>query len=223
MLKILVLLFSQNSDIMTAYHDYLIVLLPSEGVAKKVQKLKDFSYSLIGEYDSHYAEAHITVQYWPAKKSTWVEPLIPKLERELQTLPPVLLTVDGFDIFGQQDHQTIYAALCLTPLTDIWFKQLRNFFNRADFKPCVTIAKSIPAAAFAKLWPCIKNLEWKEQFEVEKLTVLRRETIGYNKSYKVFKEIPFNRNLNFYETTNSKLAVPPLASNKRNYPQISLF
>src|ERR1700749_5073676 len=96
---------------MTGYYDYLVVLSPSESVVSRVKKLKGFSFNKIGEYESLNSKAHITVQYWPRKKPLWVEPLLPKLERELQQLPSPVLDINGFDFFNQQHNKTIYAKL----------------------------------------------------------------------------------------------------------------
>ena len=180
------------------------MLSPSESIVENVKKLKEFSFNTVGEYESHHSRAHITVQFWSRKKPVWVEPLMPKLERDLQTLSPIVLDTNDFGFFDHNDHKTIYAKLGSTSLTKFWFKNLRKYFNRADFEPHITIAKNIPSDAFAKLWPRFKNFEWREQFVVDKLTVLKKETIGYNKNYKVFKEIPFNKKLDFYEFANSK-------------------
>jgi 2'-5' RNA ligase len=216
-------LFPQNNRAMTGYHDYLIVLSPPENIISRVKKLKDFSYNEIGEYESHYSKAHITVQPWPRKKPVWIEPLIPKLVRDLQTLPPVILEINGFDFFDHQDNPTIYAKLNSTPSTKIWFKLLRRFFSAENSEPHITITRSIPTVDFAKLWPQFRNLRWNEQFTVDKLTILRREMIGHDKIYKVFKEIPFNNNLDFQAFANSKLKAPLLPLNKVNIQQISLF
>jgi 2'-5' RNA ligase len=208
---------------MTGYQDYLIMLSPSENIIGGVKKLKDFSYNKIGEYESHHSKAHISVQFWPRKKSVWIEPMIPKLMRDLQTLPPVILDVNGFDFFDQQDFKTLYAKLNSTSFTKVWFKLLRKFFTATNFEPHITITRSIPNDEFKKLWPYFKNLEWNEQFKVDKLTILRREAIGHDKSYKIFKEIPFNRRLDFYSFANSKLKAPPLSLNRVDDQQFSLF
>src|ERR1017187_2619652 len=110
---------------MTGYQDYLIVLSPPENILNRVKKLKDFSFNEIGEYESHYSKAAIVVQPWPRKKPVWIEPLVPKLVRDLQTLPPVVLDINGFNFFDHQDNPTIYAKLTSTPATKIWFKLLR--------------------------------------------------------------------------------------------------
>jgi 2'-5' RNA ligase len=208
---------------MTGYYDYLIVLSPSENIVNRVKKLKGFSLKKIGEYESLYSKAHITVQYWPRKKPLWVEPLIPKLERELQLLPPVDLTINGFDFFNQHSSKTIYAKLRSTALIDVWFKQLRKYFNTRSFEPHITITKSITDEAFAKLWPTFKNLAWEEQFIVDKLTILKRATIGYDRDYKVFKEMHFNQKLDFNAFTSAKLKKMTFPVTKTGAQQISLF
>ncbi|WP_428331408.1 2'-5' RNA ligase family protein [Mucilaginibacter sp.] len=208
---------------MTGYHDYLIVLSPSLSVAKSVESAKNLCFKKIGEYNSHYAKAHITIQRWPRKRQEWIEPMIPKLERELKSLPPVLLDIDGFDFFDHQTNPTIYAKLNSTPLTQVWFKHLRRFFSKPDFEPHITIARSIPNEDFFKIWPYFKHSVWNEPFKVDKLTILRREMIGHDKSYKLFKEIAFNSRLNFYDFANSRLKAPILSLNKVNSQQINLF
>ena len=208
---------------MTPYQDYLIVLSPSESVTNKVKNLKEFSHDKIGGFDSRYSKAHITIQSWPRKRPVWIEPLIPKLERDLQGLPPVILDINGFGVFDQQETKTIYARLTSTPQTKVWFKFLRKFFSTPPFEPHITIARSVPIDDFKKLWSHFKNHQWEEQFVVDKLTILRRETIGHDKSYKLFKEIPFNTRMDFYDFTNLKLKTPVLPINKVNALQTSLF
>jgi 2'-5' RNA ligase len=216
-------LFSQKHKAMTGYQDYLIVLSPPENIIGSIKKLKDFSFGKIGGYESHYSKAHITVQPWPRKKPVWIEPLIPKLVRDLQTLPPITLDITGFAYFDQQDYKTIYAKLNSTPATKIWFKTLRRFFSNENSEPHITIARSIPNEDFKKLWPHFKNMQWNEQFKVDKLTILRREMIGHDKIYKVFKEISFNNKLDLDTFANSKLKAQFLPLNKVNTQQISLF
>ena len=208
---------------MTGYHDYLILLTPPDNIISNVRQLKEHSFGMIGEYESHYSKAHITVQPWPRKRPVWIEPLLPKLERDLQTLPPLVMDINGFDFFDQQEFQTIYAKLTSTPATKLWFKLLRRFFNTPPFEPHITIARNILNDDFKQLWPYFKTRQWNERFQVDKLTILRRETIGYDKTFKIFKEIPFNKKLDFFEFTTAKLKQPALPLNKKDEKQFSLF
>ena len=81
---------------MKSYQDYLIILSPPENIISYVKMLKEKSASIIGEFESKHSKAHLTLQAWPRKKPVWVEPLIPKLERDLQSLPPITLEINGF-------------------------------------------------------------------------------------------------------------------------------
>jgi 2'-5' RNA ligase len=208
---------------MTGYYDYLIVLSPSENIINRVKKYKGFSFNQIGEYESLHSQAHITVQFWPRKKPLWVEPLIPKLERELQLLPVAAMDINGFAFFNQHTSKTIYAKLKWSQLNDVWFKQVARYFNKRSFEPHITIAKSLPDDAFSKLWPTFKNREWDEHFKINKLVILKRETIGYDRSYKVFKEIYFNNKLDFNAFASAKVKKPQLSGSKIGVQQISLF
>jgi hypothetical protein len=207
-------LLDQKQFIMTGYHDYLIVLSPPESIVERVKRLKNYSADVIGEYDGHFSKAAIVLQQWPRKRPVWIDPLIPKLERDLLSLPPVIVDIDGFGYFDHPDRPSIYAKLISTPATELRFSHLRRFFNTPRFEPHITIARTIPAKSFKKLWPDFKNLAWNGQFKMDKLTILRRETISYDKSYKVFKEIPFNNRVDFYAYANAKLKVPAIAADK---------
>ncbi|MGZ3874297.1 MAG: hypothetical protein ACXVJD_15345, partial [Mucilaginibacter sp.] len=72
-------------------------------------------------------------------------------------------------------------------------------------------------------WPYFKPNEWVEQIKIDRLTILRRESFGYNQGYRIYKEIAFNRRFNFHAFANSKLKAPSLALNKVNAQQFSLF
>ncbi len=208
---------------MTGYHDYLIVLTPAESIISDVKDLKNFSAAMIGDFESRHSKAHISVQYWPRKKPEWIDPLLPKLERDLQTLSPVVLDINGFDFFDEQYNPTIYARINYNLSVEAWFKQLRKYFNKSDAIPHITIVKSIPNTTFNKLWPHFKNREWNRQMKIDKLTILRRETIGSENNYEVFKEIPFNPRLDFYAFTNAKLKAQTTPIKTVSTQQFSLF
>jgi 2'-5' RNA ligase len=208
---------------MTSYQDYLIILSPPENISQHVRHLKEKCAGVIGEFESRHSRAHVSVQSWSRKKPVWVEPLIPKLERDLQTLPPLTLEINGFGVFDQQEFQTIYAKFNSTPATKVWFKLLRKFFSTPPFEPHITIARSIELDDFKMLWPHFKNQPFNARFTVDKLTVLRRETIGYDKTFKVCKEIPFNQKLDFETFTQARLKTHLLPVSRKDMQQISLF
>jgi 2'-5' RNA ligase len=208
---------------MTSYQDYLAILSPTENICNYVKSLKDFSAQIIGEYRSQHSKPHLSVQFLPRKKPVWIEPLMPRLERELQTLPPVELQINGFAYFDQQEFQTIYAKLNSTPATKLWFKLLRKFFNTPPFEPHITIARNVPHGDFKLLWPHFKDQRFNARFKADRLTILRRETIGHNKAYMVYKEMPFNHRLDFDAFTRAKLKAPAPIVNRTDEQQISLF
>jgi 2'-5' RNA ligase len=208
---------------MTGYQDYLLVLTPSDSVCKRIKRLKEDSAAIIGDYEGKYSKAHISIQQWPRKKPVWIDALLPKLERELLTLPPLVTGINGFDFFHHEENPTIYARLEQNQATALWFKHLKRFFSGGSFVPHITIARSLPAPAFKKLWPYINKQEWQEEFKVDKLTILRRDMIGHDKNYRVYKELPFNRRLDFNTFINSKLKTPAPAEKPVNPAQFSLF
>jgi len=214
---------NRNSANMTNYQDYLAILAPPENICNHIKGLKNFSSEIIGEYKSRHSRPCVSVQFLPRKKPVWIEPLMPKLERELQTLPPVELEINGFAFFDQQEFQTIYAKLESTPATKLWFKLLRKFFNTSPFEPHITIAGNLPNEDFKVLWPHFKDQSFNARFSMDMLTILRRETIGYNKRYLVYKQMPFNPRLDFDTFTRAKLKAPAPALKQADVQQISLF
>jgi 2'-5' RNA ligase len=216
-------LFLVKQTQMTGYQDYLLVLSPPESINKKVKRFKNDSAAIIGDYEGHYSKGHISIQQWPRKKPVWIDAIIPKLERELLSLPPLIQNINGFDFFSHEDSPTIYASLEQTPQTTVWYKQLKRFFSGGSFVPHITIARSIPAPAFKKLWPYLTRQLWNEEFKIDKLTILRRDMIGPDRTYKVYKELSFNRRLDFNTYTNSKIKAPVPAPKTPNIQQFSLF
>lgn len=208
---------------MTGYHDYLIILSPPENIGAYVNSLKKKASSVIGDFESLHSKAHITVQAWPRKKPVWVEPLIPKLERDLLALPPLVTHIEGFSYFDHQEYKTIYARLNPSRQMQQWFKLLRRFFHTPTFEPHITVARNIGNEDFKKLWPYFRDEPFSTRMEIYKLTVLRRETIGYNKTFKIIREMPFNSALDFDSFMNAKLKRPALPSNKSDVQQFSLF
>ena len=208
---------------MKSYQDYLIILSPPENIINYIKALKEKSAAVIGAFEAQRSIPNVTVQAWPRKKPVWVEPLIPKLERDLQSLPAIPLEINGFAFFDQQEFQTIYAKINSTPETRLWFKLLRKFFSTPSFEPHITIARSIDHEDFKKLWPHFKDQAFNTRFVADRLTILQRETIGYDKSYKVFKEIPFNQKLDFELFTRAKLKAPVTTAKVVDLQQISLF
>jgi hypothetical protein len=208
---------------MTHYQDYLVLLSPPENINAHIKSLKHFAGGIIGDFEGQHAKANIVVQPLPRKKPVWIEPLMPKLEREMQTLPPVELEINGFAYFDQQEFQTIYAKLNNTPATKLWFKLLRKFFNTPPFEPHITIARNIPNEDFKLLWPQFKDQPFNACFKVNQLTILRREAIGHNKTYMVYKEMPFNHRLDFTAFTKAKLKTPTPVIQRSDEHQISLF
>lgn len=208
---------------MTGYQDYLIVLTPSDSVCKRIKRFKSDGGSIIGNYEARHSKAHITIQQWPRKKQAWIDALLPKLERELLSLPALTTSVTGFDFFHHEENPTIYASLEQSPATAIWYKHLKRFFSGGSFIPHITIARGIPTAAFKKLWPYFSKQEWKEEFKVDKLTILRRDMIGHDRSYKVYKEIPFNRRMDLNTFVKNKQKAPEPVEKPVKSVQFSLF
>ena len=112
---------------MKGYMDYMMVLSPSENVKEIVKSHKLESVKIIGNYESMHSIAHISIANLVRQKNFITEPQISLLEKKLKALPPISLTIDGFDHFSHgSDFKTIYARIRSTPGTAKWFKELKK-------------------------------------------------------------------------------------------------
>ena len=179
---------------MESYKDYLFILSPSKSIKEQVKKIKEEAEELIGTYESRHSQAHISAKALRRQKPFFTEPLIEQMEKELSLIEPFTLQLNGFATFLPTDFTTIYAAIKSTPEMEDWFKRLRKILTEKKAVPHITIARQVPNDKAKKLWPKFKNRQWNELFEVTSLTILQRETFGYDKNWKPFKEILFRGN-----------------------------
>jgi len=176
---------------MKAYKDYMIILSPPAHIAGQIKKFKQASERLIGEFEGMHSKAHISLKRLHRQKPFWTEPLFEQMEKELSLIEPVTLQINGFAHFLPTDFTTIYAAILSTPAMEDWFKRIRSCLNEKKAVPHITIARQVPNDKAKKLWPKFKDRPWNEAFRVDKLTILQKETFGYDKTWKHFKDILF--------------------------------
>jgi 2'-5' RNA ligase len=170
------------------YKDYLLLLSPPANISAQVTKFKQSSARLIGNFEGMHGKAHITLKVLPRQKPFWTEPLFAQLEKELSLIEPFTLQINGFSTFLPTDFTTIYAAIISTPEMEDWFKRLRKCLNEKKAVPHITIARQIPNELAKKLWPKFKDRRWGDDFEIDKLTILQRETYGYERKWEKFRE-----------------------------------
>ena len=176
---------------MSDYKDYMILLSPTEEINVQVKKFKQASERLIGQFESMHSKAHISLKNMRRQKEHWIAPLFEQLEKELSLIEPMTLQINGFATFLPTDFTTIYAAIKSTPEMEDWFKRIRKSLNEKKAVPHITIARQVPNALAKKLWPKFKDRPWDDEFEIDRLTILQRETFGGDKHWKPFKEIRF--------------------------------
>jgi len=176
------------------YKDYLIILSPPANIAQQVTKFKQASARLIGDFEGMHGKAHITLKVMPRQKTFWTEPLFEQLEKELSLIEPFTLQINGFATFLPTDFTTIYAAIKSTPEMEDWFKRLRKCLNEKKAVPHITIARQVPNEQAKKLWPKFKDRHWDDDFEIDRLTILQRETYGYDRKWEKFAAFKFRGN-----------------------------
>jgi 2'-5' RNA ligase len=210
---------------MVNYADYLIVLSPPKGICEKIEKHKLEAAEIIGKYDSMHSKAHISIKDVPMNESFIMEQEMETLKSSLKLLPPIALTIDGFDVFAHgNEYRTIYAKLQSNQEIGLWFKTLKKHINlKSYFVPHITIAKNIHVTAYNQLWPHFNALQWVEDFEVKQLTVLQREPFNNSARWKKYLEIPFEGQHLVNEAPVKPSLLKPLSGNYSKSQQISLF
>jgi len=178
---------------MKQYADYLLLLSPDEHVKALIKEHKLYAATQIGKYESMHSIAHISIKQMPRQKAFMTEPALLAFGEALRTLPPITLTIDGFDYFNHgEDYKTIYAKLRTNHITTLWLKTLKKHLGIKEFMvPHITITRNIPVWAFNQLWPNFKAINWVENFTVNELTVLQRETFATFAEWELFTKLPF--------------------------------
>jgi 2'-5' RNA ligase len=208
---------------MSDYKDYMILLSPPEEINTQVKKFKQASKRLIGEFESMHSKAHISLKNMRRQKEHWIVPIFEQLEKELSLIEPMTLQINGFSTFLPTDFTTIYAAIKSTPEMEDWFKRIRKSLNEKKTVPHITIARQIPNALARKLWPKFKERQWDDEFEIDKLTILQRETFGSDKHWKPFKEIRFRGTYDYNYVMQVKKMKESKVIKDIDDQQISLF
>jgi 2'-5' RNA ligase len=210
---------------MKGYADYMMVLSPPGTIGEQIAKYKADAAEMIGAYESQHSKAHITIKPMPRRKPYMAEPEIRGLKNNLQLLPPVSLTVDGFDFFTHGDeYRTLYAKIRSTGQTTQWFKALKKVLNIKDYLvPHITIARNIHVSAHTKLWPHFKKIDWVEDFEIAQLTILHRQAFETFAPWEIYLEITFEARHLISEAPPKSSLIKPLNGNYSASGQISLF
>jgi len=183
---------------MLPYRDYLMIISPPEHIIKEISRYKRASVNAIGHFEGMHSTAYITITHQRRCKPFFVQPAIIRMEEKLFTMPPIELSIKGFDFFEHGSvARTIYAVIQRTERVDNWFKLLTSQMGVKvkNFVPHITIASNIPVSSFNKLWPNFENRDWETSFNVNSLTILNRDTFVEYCEWRVYKELFFANRL----------------------------
>ena len=210
---------------MKAYADYLITLSPSSDVCEQIETYKQQAADLVGHCDSMQSRADISIKPMPRRKPYMAEPELAALKANVKLLPPVTLVVDGFDFFNHgEEYRTVYAKIQSSTFTTQWFRALKKSLNIKDYLvPHITIARNIHKNDFDKLWPHFRKIKWVHDFEVHKLTILKREALNTFAHWEVLMEIPFEARHLVSEALPKTASTKTLTGNYNASQQIKLF
>jgi hypothetical protein len=205
---------------MKGYMDFFMLLSPSDRVKAMVREHKHDAAGMIGNFDSEYSTAHISINRMQRQKTFLTEPGIREFSKRLSLIPPDTLSINGFDYFIHgQDYRTIYARIVNSPETAHWFKMLKHHLKIKEFTvPHITICRNIPVADFEQLWPHFKTMEWQDTFTINALTVLQRESFVSHAKWEAYTELAFEGKMQYSIAPAKQSLIKPL-----NSQQTSLF
>jgi 2'-5' RNA ligase len=188
------ILAAQINTLMTGYKDYFLLLSPGEKVIQTIKLCKLLTKSYINDFSSANSKAHISIAHYYRQKPYIIESFIDTLEADLKTLPCIHLQLDNFSFFPHTDDRvTMYAAIKNTYKVDNWLTDLKRCLRyNQSFTPHITVAKTIRVDEFYKVWPRFYCEKYEEQFLVDTLHILERETLKADDKWRLYKSIKFD-------------------------------
>jgi 2'-5' RNA ligase len=182
---------------MPVYKDYMIVLSLSKNVKKNIARCKNYASDLIGNYPGLNSIAHISLWNKQDVQPEMIRALVTILQRKINEIPPVTLTINGFEFFvNGKDTMTIYAAIHSNFIIEDWFNIVLKQLNLKPkgFVPHITVTKTIHVDSFYKLWPKFNRLPLKLNFVPESISILERDPLPFAKWHTYddiyFKNVP---------------------------------
>lgn len=192
------------------YAEYMPILSPPNEVNEEVKYFKSVCADRIGDFKSSHSKAHITIPFEENRQKVFVaEPAIERMEKRLNTMAPITLHINGFDIFPNHvSGNTIYAAFDIDNRTKNWFRLLLKEMqlSKRTLTPHLTIARGLSDDQLKQVWPYFMKQKFNAKFEVTEMLMLKRWLFEAESSWKVFKRIQF---LNQF-TTSAQINSPTL-------------
>jgi 2'-5' RNA ligase len=207
---------------MTSFH--FLLDLPGH-INTDIYKLKNEAKRVIGVYPGMNAVPHITVNNYHPNPGDFHEAGFSHFKRPLNALPPVTFEIDGFECFnGASDHgKTIYANIKLNTESKFWLKSLWKTTGKITATPHITIARSLSAEQFNKLWPHFQHRKMQVDFTVSKFTILKVKYIKGEFVSEPYREFDFIGSQNSLSGLYNNYQLSQLKSYSTVSQQISLF
>lgn len=163
--------------------ELFFIIAPPPHIISDVFVLKDDVQYLIGKsFEGRFSKAHISLFKYADQH---IDDMIDHVEQKAASFKPFNIFVKDFCVFYNGSARTICMDIINKyPIRDIFEKIVKE---DASFTPHITIAKSIPAEDFIKVWPYLNNLPYSQHFTCDRITVLARS----EKKWIHYKDIVF--------------------------------
>ncbi len=181
---------------MTSYKDYFLLLSPGEQVNKTIKLCKILTKSIIDDFPSVNSSAHISIRRYLRQKPYVIESAIDRLEAKINRIPCANLQIENFNFFVHpHDKVTFYAAIKPTFQVDNWLSKITACVQipANSVTPHITIARTIQVDSFYKVWPKFYNKSYREDFIIDRLLILEKETLNPESKWRIYRELKFDK------------------------------
>jgi len=182
-------LFDTTIDV----YEYLLVISLPQAVVNDVKRYKHLVSNLCGRFDSQFSTAHITIAniFIPIEREAG---LLEQIKETAKVHTKFKLSLQNFAAF--ENTRTIYLnpvkkepilAITKTAVNKIIYGKVISKKKQLVYwkNPHLTIAKKLNPIQFKIAWQEFSKMKYQASFDVDCLTLLKRDE---NWNYKKFKE-----------------------------------
>lgn len=157
---------------------YFIAIYPPQQI---IDEVKIFKQDLASNYDNSKAlknDAHITL-FPPFSRELHLENDIHTAFQKIDTnISPFEIEVNGFGSFSNPTNPVLFVKPENNDhLTDLYHRVQQQFnFIKYNFSPHITVGfRDLSFENYLKAWEVYKDKEYKTNFLVDKITLLRHD------------------------------------------------
>lgn len=177
---------SSHVKLSNPVQELFFVIAPPRHIKSDVSVLKDDVQYLIGhEFADRYSAAHISL--FRFDNAEHFEDIIAHVTSKAARFRPFNIFIKNMVAF----HQGSVRTICLDIVNKYHVREIfeRTVREDAQYTPNITIARSLDAEDFSKVWPYLKDFEYSQHFLCDRIAVLAKS----GNRWVHYQEIPFGQ------------------------------